>query len=123
MPKKENVLIIGASDNPERYSYKALDMLLKYGHTPYAIGVKEMNVLNIPVKKGHPDMDAKIDTVTLYVNPGIQTNYYDYILKLKPKRVIFNPGTENPEFEEILRQNEISSENACTLVLLGTGQF
>lgn len=123
MPKKENVLIIGASDNPERYSYKAQIMLQEFGHQPYGIGSKDVTVNNMDIKKGYPDFALQIDTVTMYINPKLQEDYYQYIIKINPKRVIFNPGTENPVFEKMLNEKGILTENACTLVLLGTGQF
>ncbi len=115
-------LIIGASQNPERYSYKAADKLLSYGHEIELLGLRPDTIFGKVIdteKKQYTD----IDTVTLYVGPQRQTEYYDYIISLKPRRVIFNPGTENEEFYEILKKNNIESEVACTLVLLATGQY
>lgn len=115
-------LIIGASQNPERYSYKAADKLLSYGHEIELLGLRPDTIFGQVIdteKKQYTD----IDTVTLYVGPQRQTEYYDYIVSLKPLRVIFNPGTENEEFYEILKNNNIKSEVACTLVLLATGQY
>ncbi len=115
-------LIIGASQNPERYSYKAADKLLSYGHEIELLGLRPDTIFGKVIdteKKQYTD----IDTVTLYVGPQRQTEYYDYIVSLKPLRVIFNPGTENEEFYEILKNNNIKSEVACTLVLLATGQY
>jgi predicted CoA-binding protein len=103
-------LVIGASTNKERYSYKAIHNLVDKSHQVVAIGAK----------KG---MAFDIDTITLYLNPKAQVEYYDYILSLKPRRVIFNPGTENPEFYKILGANNIKYEVACTLVLLATNQY
>ncbi len=116
------VLVIGASTKPSRTSYQAVEMLQEYGHEVIAIGSKEAKVHGIDIIVNHPKLDD-INTVTLYINPRIQPVYYDYISKLKPDRVIFNPGTENPEFMKSLIKQNIKIEEACTLVLLRTGQF
>lgn len=118
----KKTLVIGASGNPERYAYKAISMLQGHNHPVEAIGRKEIEVLGVQVHKEHKAFGG-IHSVTLYVNPKIQQEYYDYILSLKPQRVIFNPGTENPEFYALLKKNNISYEEACTLVLLTTGQY
>ena len=118
----KRTLIIGASSNPDRYAYKAADRLLSHGHEIELLGLRPDVIFGKTIdteRKNYQD----IDTVTLYVGPQNQPSYYDYIVSLKPKRVIFNPGTENPEFESVLKQNGIAYEEACTLVLLGTGQF
>ncbi|WP_073311819.1 CoA-binding protein [Flavobacterium terrae] len=115
-------LVIGASTNPERYSFLAVNKLLGHGHEVVAIGLKNEILSGIEIQKGFPDF-KNIDTVTLYLNPQRQKEYYDYIVNLKPRRVIFNPGTENPELFKILEQNKITYEAACTLVLLGTNQY
>lgn len=115
-------LVIGASTNPERYSFLAVNKLLGHGHEVVAIGLKNEILSGIQIQKGFPDFKS-IDTVTLYLNPQRQKEYYDYIVNLKPRRVIFNPGTENPELFKILEQNKIQYEAACTLVLLGTNQY
>ena len=115
-------LIIGASDNPERYSYKAAHALVAKGYTIKLLGVKEFELLNQKSLTGFPDLE-NIDTVTLYIGPPKQSAYYDYIVKLKPRRVIFNPGTENSEFEKLLKENNIAFEVACTLVLLSIGAY
>lgn len=118
----KKTLVMGASENPERYSYLAIQRLLRHGHPVVAIGNKQTNVLGIPVEKEKIPFEG-IDTITLYLNPKNQEEYYDYIVSLKPKRIIFNPGTENPEFYKILSNKGIDYEVACTLVLLGTGKF
>lgn len=118
----KKTLVIGASHNSERYAYKAISMLQEHKYPVEAIGRKEIEVLGIQVHKEHKAFED-INTITLYVNPKIQQEYYDYILSLKPQRVIFNPGTENPEFYPLLEKNNISYEEACTLVLLTTGQY
>ena len=118
----KKTLVIGASDNPERYSNKAILKLLSHNHPVVAVGNKQTEVKSVKIEKEKIHFDG-IDTVTLYLNPKNQQEYYDYILSLKPKRVVFNPGTENPELYSILEQNNIGYEVACTLVLLATGQY
>lgn len=115
-------LVIGASDNPERYSYIAINRLLRFNHEVVAIGKREKMVADVSIQIGLPVL-KNVDTVTLYLNPTNQVPYYDYLLSLKPRRVIFNPGTENNEFKNKLIENDIVVEEACTLVLLSTGQF
>jgi predicted CoA-binding protein len=118
----KNTLVIGASMKPERYSNKAINKLINNNINVKAIGVKPGEVRGVTIEKELISFDD-IHTVTMYVNPKIQEDYYDYILDLKPKRVLFNPGTENFEFQEMLRKNNIEVENACTLVLLSTKQY
>ena len=115
-------LIIGASDNPERYAYKAAERLLAHGHEIELLGLRPKTVFGQTIDTEHKNY-ADIDTVTLYIGPQRQPEYYQYVVSLKPRRVIFNPGTENEEFYKILKENNIESEIACTLVLLGTGQY
>jgi len=120
MPKK--TLVLGASDNPSRYSFLAINKLRKHGHPVIAVGKKKGIVADVPVEtEKHPIDD--IDTITLYLNPANQKPYYNYIVSLKPERIIFNPGTENDELYELAKQNGIRSQEACTLVLLSTGQY
>lgn len=117
-----NTLIIGASPNPMRYAYKAAHMLKAKGHRIINVGIKKGEVAGVAIEQPgllHED----VDTITLYVGEDIQHSYYDYILQTKPRRVIFNPGTENPELEELLKSNGIEPVEACTLVLLSTGQY
>ncbi|MDD5186470.1 MAG: CoA-binding protein [Paludibacter sp.] len=118
----KKTLIIGASNNPERYAYKAAERLLAHGHEIELLGLKAVEVFGKTVDTERK-MYKGIDTVTLYVGPRNQPEYYEYVLSLKPKRVVFNPGTENEEFENLLTKNGIIAEEACTLVLLGTGQY
>ena len=118
----KKTLIIGASTNPERYSYKAAEKLLNYGHPIEMIGRRKEVLFDKPIHIEKIKID-KLHTVTLYLSAKFQVEYYDYILSLKPKRVIFNPGTENPEFQEILTKNNIDFEDACTLVLLSTNSY
>lgn len=118
----QNVLVIGASQKSVRYSNMAVRLLLEYKHNVYARGNKSGFIESVEVLTQNLDID-NLDTITLYLNPMNQKAFYDYILKLKPKRVIFNPGTENPDLQEILSNNGILFEEACTLVLLRTNQF
>ena len=118
----KRTLIIGASNNPERYAYKAAERLLAHGHEIELLGLRPDVIFGKTIDTERKTYDG-LDTVTLYVGPQRQPDYYDYVISLKPKRVIFNPGTENAEFETLLRKNGIEAEEACTLVLLGTGQY
>ena len=119
---KNKTLILGASENPSRYSYLALNKLKSKGHEVVAIGKKEGMVNGVSIQNQQVPSD-EIDTVTLYLNPDHQKPYYDYILSLKPRRIIFNPGTENMELERIAEGNGIDAVEACTLVMLSTGQY
>lgn len=118
----EKTLIIGASSNPERYSYLAAQKLLAHGYEIELIGKRPDVVFDRRIDTGKKEFQD-IDTVTMYISDKFQSEYYEYILSLNPRRVIFNPGTENPEFEALLIENDIHVEEACTLVLLGTGQY
>ncbi|MDB5201653.1 MAG: hypothetical protein JWQ27_1062 [Ferruginibacter sp.] len=120
MPKK--TLVLGASANPQRYSYLAVNKLAAHQHEVVAIGKREGNIRETQIVTGTPEI-AGIDTVTLYLNPVNQKPYYDYILSLKPKRIIFNPGTENDELVEMAEKQGIKTQDACTLVMLSTGQY
>lgn len=124
MSLKKNTLVIGASENIERYSNKAIRLLNQYEHPVLALGLRKGNVDGIGIETEiNAFKEAAIDTITLYINPKLQQAFYKNILELKPKRVIFNPGTENIEFESMLNENGIECEEACTLVLLRTGQY
>lgn len=122
MNENKKTLVLGASDNPSRYSYLALHRLRNHGHTVVAIGKKTGMVGDVPIEKEKKEWDD-VNTVTLYLNPTHQKQYYDYIVSLKPKRIIFNPGAENDELSAIARKNGISPIEACTLVLLSTNQY
>jgi predicted CoA-binding protein len=120
--EKKKTLVLGASANPSRYSYLAMQKLHDHNHPVVAIGKKIATVGDITIekeKKGFTD----IDTVTLYLNPLHQQEYYDYIISLKPKRIIFNPGAENRELANLAKKNNIVPMDACTLVLLSTGRY
>ncbi len=118
----KKTLIIGASNNPERYAYKAAERLLAHGHEIELLGLRPEVIFGKTIDTEKKKYEG-LDTVTLYVGSQRQPEYYDYIISLKPKRVVFNPGTENAEFESMLKENGIEAEEACTLVLLGTGQY
>ena len=118
----KTTLVIGASTNPARYSNMAINRLRNKQLKTVALGLRKGKVADVEIdteKLQYPD----IDTVTLYLNPQRQEEYYNYIIDLKPRRVIFNPGTENMEFIKLLKENTIESEIACTLVLLSTNQY
>ncbi|MBC7874457.1 MAG: CoA-binding protein [Ferruginibacter sp.] len=120
--KTKNTLVLGASDNPSRYSYLAVQRLRSHGHPVAGIGRKNTLVGDVTIGKDKKQFE-NIDTVTLYLNPQHQVEYYDYILSLQPKRIIFNPGTENDELVELARKKNIQTIEACTLVMLSTNQY
>lgn len=118
----KKTLVIGASENAERYSHKAIHMLRKYKHEVEAIGNKAGKVLDVEIKTGKLNV-SDIDTVTMYIGEARQDDYVDYIIDLKPKRIIFNPGAENHFFKKKAEGAGIYCIEACTLVLLSTGQY
>jgi len=118
----KRTLVLGASLRTDRYSNYAIHSLIDSKHEVIGLGLKEGEVDGVRIYTGKPLFD-KIHTITLYLNPKRQEDYYVYIISLKPKRVIFNPGTTNPELEKLLELNQIDFENSCTLVLLSTGQY
>lgn len=118
----KKTLVFGASLKPNRYSNYAIQRLVANNINTVAFGLKKGAVEGIEIDTELVPYE-NIHTVTLYLNPKRQEAYYNYIISLKPKRVIFNPGTENPEFYKILKDNKIDFEAACTLVLLATDQY
>lgn len=118
---KKKTLVVGASPKPNRYSYEAVVRLKHHGHPVYAFGLREAEIMDVPIKTEWPS--EEFDTVTLYLNPNRQQEYYQRIIDLKPERVIFNPGTENPRFMDQLEKNGIEVEAACTLVMLSIGNY
>lgn len=118
----KKTLIIGSSPDPTRYAYKAAHMLTKFNHEIVNVGIKNGEVAGVEIEKPEK-IHADIHTITLYIGPALQHQYHDYILQTNPKRVIFNPGTENYELEKLLNQHDIEPVEACTLVLLSTGQY
>lgn len=118
----KKTLIVGASANSDRYAFKATKMLKDYKHEVYAFGLKKGNIGDTQIQTDWPE-NKNYDTITLYIDPQNQLDYYDKIINLSPKRVIFNPGTENNEFQKLLLKNNIEAIEACTLVMLATNQF
>ncbi len=115
-------LVIGGSPKPVRFSNKAIRKLLSFGHEVVAIGLKESAVDSVEIITGKPDF-KNIHTVTMYIGIKKQVEYYEYILKLQPSRIIFNPGTENSKFSEYARENGIEVIEHCTLIMLNEGSF
>lgn len=120
--KQKKTVVLGASQNPARYSFLAVNKLNNYGHPVRAIGRREGEINNTPIEVGHPSIE-EVDTITLYLSPQNQVPYYEYMLSLKPKRIIFNPGTENDDLEKLAEENGIETIEGCTLVMLSTGQY
>jgi len=121
--QKTSTLVLGASTNPERYAYLASNLLLKKGHKIALVGIKAGKLGDINIETDKNKIFPDIDTITMYVGAKNQPEWYEYILKTNPRRIIFNPGTENPELYEKAKQQGIECIEACTLVLLRTGQF
>ena len=120
--EKKATLVLGASENPSRYSNLAVTRLNKLNNPVYAIGRKKGQIAGVPIeteKIAFPD----IDTITIYLHPSLQKEYYDYILSLRPRRIIFNPGAENEELAYLAESHNILPVDACTLVLLSTHQY
>lgn len=120
---KSNTLVLGATPNTARYANIAANRLLEHGHAVTLLGIKEGEIAGIPILNGMPELSEKIDTVTLYVGASRQPAYYDYLMSLKPARIIFNPGTENAELMELCRKNGIEVVVGCTLVMLSVGTY
>lgn len=118
----KKTLVVGASLNPDRYSFKAINALRTAGHPVVAFGLKEGLVADVNIQKEW-QFASDIDTVTMYMNPQRQVELYDKIIALNPKRVIFNPETENADFEKVLALKGVETEIACTLVLLSIDQY
>lgn len=118
----KKTLVLGATTNPSRYGYIATNRLKRYDHEVIPLGIRTGEIDGTPILLGKPVLE-NIDTVTLYLNSKRQEEYYDYILSLKPKRIIFNPGTENPELVRLAKENNIEVEIACTLVMLSLGSY
>lgn len=118
----KKTLVLGASPNPARYSYIATHRLLEKGHPVVLVGIKKGEIAGIPILN-HREIQTDIHTITLYVGPENQREWYDYILDTKPKRLIFNPGTENDELAQKAQQAGIQTLEACTLVMLSLDSF
>ncbi|MDD2564944.1 MAG: CoA-binding protein [Salinivirgaceae bacterium] len=118
----KKTLVIGASENTERYSNKAIKMLNQHQHPVLALGMRTGEVDGIKIQK-EIDTKENVHTITMYVGPKNQPAYFDIITQLKPKRLILNPGTENPELEKLAKENDIEVIHGCTLVMLSTDQY
>jgi len=118
----KKTLVLGASPNPSRYSYLAINMLREKGHEVVAFGKRTGKVNDVQIESNTQPIE-NLDTVTLYLNANHQKEYYDYIFSQKPKRIIFNPGAENRELASLAKEKGILPQQACTLVLLSTGQY
>jgi predicted CoA-binding protein len=118
----KKTLVLGATPNTGRYANLAANRLVRSGHPIVNVGLKEGEVAGVPIEKPGT-IHTDIDTITLYVGPQNQQPLYDYILKTRPKRIIFNPGTENSELRRMANEKGIETEYACTLVLLSIGQY
>ncbi|MEZ4982619.1 MAG: CoA-binding protein [Saprospiraceae bacterium] len=119
---KKKTVVLGATTNPTRYAYTAVNTLVRGGHETVPIGIKKGEVAGIEIINDTPDVEG-VDTVTLYLGPDRQKEYYHYILSLKPKRIIFNPGTENPELVKLAEEQGIETVFGCTLVMLSIGNY
>jgi predicted CoA-binding protein len=122
MAISKKTLVLGASPNANRYSYMAIERLRNFKHPVVGVGKRPGKVADVEIDTTQPVMED-VDTITMYMNASNQKDYYDYILSLHPKRIIFNPGAENDELEQLASKNGIQTQEACTLVLLSTGQY
>lgn len=120
----KKTVIIGATTNPSRFAYLAAERLLEHRFEFIPVGIKKGYVFGKEILdlREQPEI-SDVDTITLYINPAHQREWYSYFTKLNPRRVIFNPGTENHELEKLLAERNIESLEACTLVMLGSGQY
>ena len=123
MGSAERVAILGASADTQRYAFKAQRLLKEYGHAVVPVSPKAQCIDGDAVVDSLGDIEGAVDTLTLYVRQAISTQYRDAILALAPRRVIFNPGTENPQLQGTLRGAGIDCIEACTLVMLRTGTW
>lgn len=120
--KNKKTLVLGASSKPERAAFRAISRLVEKGHSVLAIGQNAGEVAGVKIQTKAIPL-KNVDTISLYLSAARQRDYYNYIVEANPKRVIFNPGSENPEFSQLLELNNIKSEQSCTLALLATNQF
>lgn len=120
--ENKKTVVIGASEKPGRYANIAVERLMRNGYEVVPLGLKNGKVNGLDILTGRPEI-SNVHTVTLYIRPEIQKELYDYLLSLKPKRIIFNPGTENAEFEKMADDAGIETTEACTLVLLSVNEY
>ena len=122
MNNKKKTLVIGGSLKTERYSNIAIRKLVSYGHPVVSVGLRSGDVAGVMINTGRPDYE-NVHTVTMYVGPANQPSFYDYILQTNPKRIVFNPGTENDAFEEMAKEKNIEIIRHCTLIMLDQGLY
>ena len=122
MNNKKTTAVFGSSVKPMRYSFKAINKLRQNGHPVHALGLREGRVADVEIQTGKPKL-TDVHTVSMYLGPQNQAEYYEYIQSLNPKRVIFNPGTENAEFAKALKDNGVEVVEYCTLVMLDMDMF
>ena len=122
-PTRKRVVILGASDKPERYAHQAQQLLVRHGHEVIPVHPQLKEIEGVLVVADLAQVDGPVDTVTMYVGPAISSELSGKLIALKPRRVLFNPGSENPPLSTQLQATGIGVEEACTLVLLHTGQF
>ncbi len=118
----KKTLVLGATPNPNRYAHMAVLALRRHGHEVVPVGIRFGEIGNLPILQGTPAVEG-VHTVTLYIGPARQPAYYDYLLSLKPQRIIFNPGTENPELQALAQTHGIETVEGCTLVMLNVGFY
>ena len=118
----KKTVVLGATPNPERYAYLATQRLAKYGYEVVPVGIKKGSIGNLEIQQGEPMLE-EVDTITLYLGAEHQRPAYDYILSLHPKRIIFNPGAENPELSKMANAQGIETVEGCTLVMLSIGVY
>lgn len=118
----KKTVVLGATPNPQRYAYLATLRLHQHGHTPVPVGIRAGHIGSFDILQGQPPV-ADVHTVTLYIGPDRQPPLYDYILSLRPKRIIFNPGTENDELADLAQRAHIETVEGCTLVMLSVGGY
>lgn len=118
----KRTIVLGATPDSTRFAYKAAHMLVQYGHEIIPVGIKKGEVAGQPIRNDQPIIEG-VDTIALYIGPKNQPQLYDYILKIKPKRIIFNPGTENDELIVLAQENNIQVVEGCTLVMLSVGTY
>lgn len=119
----ERVVVLGASAKPHRYAHQAMVELRRKGHQVIPVHPKLADIDGLPVVNDLSQVPRPVETVTMYVGPAISSGLADQLIALKPKRVLFNPGAENPQLAEQLEAAGIATEEACTLVMLATGRF
>ena len=122
MQEPKKTIVLGASPNPARYSFKAMKSLLRYGHEAIAVGFRPGVIFDKFIQRGMPEI-GDVHTIALYIGPKRQKEYHDYIISLRPQRVIFNPGTVNEPFMEELKEKGIEVVDGCALVMLDDGKF